>query len=142
MWPQKPLLFPFHCSQEATNERRSYEKRGEGSGRMGPSQHSATPWLLFRPPAPRLGQPPLHEGPGSQTPGSAWRSEAFAGISGVSLLKAFFKTNGMFLNFRELWGKQARGKKNQTPIHFLATFCKRKRKLNECLWLINVEWLK
>lgn len=124
MWPQKPLPFPFHCSQEATNERRSYEKRGEGSGRMGPSQHSATPWLLFRPPAPRLGQPPLHEGPGSQTPGSAWRSEALAGISGVSLLKAFAKTNGMFLNFRELWGKQARGKKSDSDSfsrHLLQT---------------------
>lgn len=47
------------------------------------------------------------------TNGVSFRSQAFGETSGLSLLKLFAKTNGMFLNFLELWGNRP-GKKKKT----------------------------
>lgn len=66
-----------------------------------------------------LGQQLPRGGPGALSAGSAWRTQAFAWVSGVRLFQVFAKTNGTFLNFLELWGKQARGRKTRLRFIFL-----------------------
>ena len=52
------------------------------------------------------------------------RSQAFGGVFGLTLLKLFPKTNGMLLNFLELWGNGPGGGGKRSLIHFLSTFHK------------------
>ena len=129
--------YPVWCQGPASKERpagtRSLGAAGGGGVAGEVVVYMSVADQIYRPPpcAPpsshSLAPPPLLSASirkDRTTDSVSSRSQSFGGVFGLTLLKLFPKTNGMLLNFPELWGNGPGGGGKRSLIHFLSTFHK------------------